>query len=182
LRLGADRLFSRFGIMFFADPVGAFANLARAMAPGGRLAFVCWKGPERNPWISTIADAAASAVPDLPPPPPLDSPGAFAFSSTDRVHGVLTAAGWAGVSIDGFDGRQRLGADLDDAMEHFAHIDALRRVLTAAGEERAGAVYSAVRAALEPFAGDDGVVTDAAAWIVSATLYEHEAKPLHQGS
>ncbi len=168
LPLAADRLFSRFGIMFFADPVAAFANLARAVVPGGRLAFACWQHPSRNPWIAVIAAAATSAVPDMPPAPPLDSPGPFAFCSPERVQGVLTAAGWTGVTIDGFERQQRLGSSLDDALEHVGHLGALRRALTAAGEARAGAVYAAVRDALVPYAGHDGVVADAAAWVVTA--------------
>jgi SAM-dependent methyltransferase len=169
LTLVADRLFSRFGIMFFADPVAAFANLARVVAPNGRLAFACWQHPSRNPWIAVIAAAAASAVPDMPPAPPIDSPGPFAFSSADRVRGVLTEAGWVGVTIDGYDRSQRLGSSLDDALEHIGHLGALRRALAAAGEARAEVVYAAVRDALAPFAGPGGVVADASSWIVTAT-------------
>jgi SAM-dependent methyltransferase len=168
LPLGADRLFSRFGIMFFADPVAAFGNLARAMTPGGRLAFACWQHPSRNPWLSVIAAAAASAVPDMPPMA-IDAPGPFAFSSTDRVRTVLADAGWSDVDVEGCDVSQRLGASLDDAMDHIGHLGVLRRALAAAGEARAGAVYAAVRAALEPYVGADGVVADAAAWIVTAS-------------
>jgi SAM-dependent methyltransferase len=169
LPVTADRLFSRFGIMFFADPVAAFANLASATAPGGRLAFACWQHPSRNPWIAVIAAAAASAVPDMPPPPPLDSPGPFAFSSSDRVRAVLIDAGWSDVATQGYERFQRLGASLDDALEHISHLGALRRALAAAGEAGADAVYAAVREALVPYAGTDGVVADAAAWIVTAT-------------
>jgi SAM-dependent methyltransferase len=168
LPLAADRLFSRFGIMFFADPVVAFANLAGAVVAGGRLAFACWQHPSRNPWIAVIASAAAAAVPDVPPAPPLDSPGAFAFSSTDRVRDVLGSSGWTDVTIDGFDGSQRLGASVDEAIEHIGHLGALRRVLAAAGEAQVPAVYAAVREALDPYAGADGVVLDASTWIVSA--------------
>jgi SAM-dependent methyltransferase len=169
LPLVADRLFSRFGIMFFADPPTAFGNLGRAVVPGGRLAFVCWQAPSRNPWISVIAAAAASAVPDMPPPPPLDSPGPFAFSSVDRVRGILTEAGWADVAIEGYEASQRLGSSLDDALAHIGHLGALRRVLAAAGASRVDAVYDSVREALVPYVGSDGVVADAAAWIVTAT-------------
>ena len=169
LPLTADRLFSRFGIMFFADPVAAFANLRRTVVPGGRLAFACWQHPSRNPWMATIAAAAASAVPDMPPAPPLDSPGPFAFSSADRVRGVLADAGWTDVAIEGFDGSQRLGSSLDDALEHIGHLGVFRRVLSVAGEARSDAVYASVREALVPYAGAGGVVADASVWIVTAS-------------
>jgi SAM-dependent methyltransferase len=169
LSLAVDRLFSRFGIMFFADPVVAFANLARAVVSGGRLAFVCWQHPSRNPWMAVVAAAAVSAVPDMPPAPPLDSPGPFAFSSADRVRSVLADAGWTGVSVDGYDRTQRLGSSLDDALEHISHLGPLRRALAAAGEGRADAVYAAVRDALGPYTGPGGVSADASAWIVTAT-------------
>jgi SAM-dependent methyltransferase len=166
--LNVDRVFSRFGIMFFADPVAAFANIARAVVPGGRLAFACWQHPSRIPWVAVVAAAAAAAVPDMPTPP-LDSPGPFAFSSTDRVRSVLADAGWTDVATEGYDGVQRLGASLDDAMEHIGHLGPLRRALAAAGEARADAVYASVRTALAPYVGPEGVVADAATWIVTAS-------------
>jgi hypothetical protein len=84
------------------------------------------------------------------------------------VRAVLVDAGWSDVTIEGYERSQRLGASVDDALEHIGHLGPLRRVLAVAGESGADAVYAAVREALAPYVGADGVVADASAWIVSA--------------
>lgn len=95
-----DAIYSRFGVMFFADPVAAFGTLRSATVPGGRLAFVCWQSIEQNPWFSVPAQAV-STTPGVPPPPPMPpgAPGPFAFGEADRVEQVLTTAGWRDVDI-----------------------------------------------------------------------------------
>jgi SAM-dependent methyltransferase len=94
-----DALFSRFGVMFFADPTAAFANLRSALRDHGRLCFVCWQAAPLNPWIALPFGAAQ---PLLPPQPPVDprAPGPFAFAERDHVERILTAAGFPNVSID----------------------------------------------------------------------------------
>lgn len=89
----ADLVFSRFGVMFFADPLAAFANLRRAARPGGRLAMICWQGAPDNPWFMVPMQAAMDR---LGKPEPIDphAPGPMAFKDTDRVTGLLSAAGW----------------------------------------------------------------------------------------
>jgi len=113
-----DGAFSRFGVMFFADPVAAFANIGRAMAAGGRLAFVCWQGAEANPWF-TLAGRALSGLAgfELPPPPPPDGPGPLAFADPDRVRTILVSAGWDQVSVDGHTDELVIPpADLDETI------------------------------------------------------------------
>ena len=79
-----DLLVSRFGVMFFAEPVVSFANLRRALRPSGRLAFACWREPRENPWMMAPLQAIYRHVPKLPPQGPED-PGPFAFASEERV-------------------------------------------------------------------------------------------------
>src|SRR5262249_6517301 len=79
-----DVCFSRFGIMFFAAPDAAFANLRSALRPAGRLAFVCWQSMRDNPWMLVPLMAAAAHI-TLPPPPAPDAPGPFSFADADRV-------------------------------------------------------------------------------------------------
>src|SRR5262245_12673652 len=85
-------LFSRFGVMFFADPTAAFTNLGRALKPGGRLAFVCWQPLLQNPWMRDMLGAIAKHV-TLPPPAAPNAPGPFAFGDPARVRGILERAG-----------------------------------------------------------------------------------------
>ena len=93
-----DLLASRFGVMFFADPVAAFANLRRALAPGGRLCFVCWASLADNPHWAIAFDIARAAL-GPPEPRPPHAPGPLAFSDTGYLRSVLERAGYASISI-----------------------------------------------------------------------------------
>src|SRR2546421_10411079 len=95
--LSFDLLASRFGVMFFADPVASFANLRRALKPEGRLAFACWREPKENPWMMAPLMAVYKHVPKMPPVGP-DEPGPFAFATEERVLGILKGAGFVHVA------------------------------------------------------------------------------------
>jgi len=94
-----DALYSRFGVMFFADPPAAFANLRRALRPGGRLAFVCWQAVQKNPWMFVPMAAAMQHI-ALPLPAGADAPGPFAFADRDRVARILAQTGFVDVEIE----------------------------------------------------------------------------------
>jgi SAM-dependent methyltransferase len=165
-----DLLFSRFGVMFFADPAASFANLHRALAPGARLAFVCWQGLQRNPWMLVPLLAAAKHV-ALPGPPPPDAPGPFSFQDPDRVRRVLGAAGFREIALEPLEGPLGVGGGqgLDGAVDFLMHVGPLGRVLREAGDAAAGpAVVEAIRQALRPFETEQGIQLESAAWIVSA--------------
>lgn len=94
-----DVVFSRFGVMFFPDPVAAFAHLRAVTVDGGRLGFCAWDGPEHNPWF-TLPMRAAAQVLGPQPPPPEDNPGPLSLSPPGRVEQVLTDAGWGEVRVE----------------------------------------------------------------------------------
>ncbi len=94
-----DLLVSRFGVMFFADPTAAFANLRRPLRPGGRLAFVCWAPLVDNPFFLLPMQIAARHLGPTEPTPPL-APGPLAFSERDYVGDILTGAGWSDVRVE----------------------------------------------------------------------------------
>ena len=161
-----DAAFSRFGVMFFADPAAAFANIRRALKPGGRLAFVCWRPFDQNPLMKAPLDAALPLIPPLPPSDPL-APGPFAFADPDRVRGILSGAGFTDVAVRPFDAKvggwtpgqallvaQRLGP-LGSVLRE--NPDLRERVLAAVGQ------------VLERHTGPDGKVRmSAAVWMVTA--------------
>ena len=97
-----DILFSRFGVMFFDDPTAAFAHMRRALKPGGRVAFVCWRGAAENDWVRLPMDAIKGIVPLTAPPDP-EAPGPFSFGDRGRVARILTAAGFTDIGIAPFD-------------------------------------------------------------------------------
>ena len=164
-----DLAFSRFGVMFFADPEAAFANLRGALRREGRLAFVCWQAIERNPWLLVPMRALAGIV-EFPAPPAPGAPGPFAFADPDRVRAILSRAGFAGIELAPLAGDLAIGAggDLDRAVGFAMQMgpaSALLREADAALRERARA---AIRAALAPFVTPTGVRADYAAWAVTA--------------
>jgi SAM-dependent methyltransferase len=165
-----DCLYSRFGVMFFADPVAAFANLRRALRPHGRLVFVCWQARERNPWMTVPALAAMQHV-AFPPPPPADAPGPFAFADAARVRGLLEAAGFAGVEHEPLERAMQLGGGgTEEALELFLAVGPVGQALreAQAGPDVRARVLDALREAFERFRTPRGVEAPAAAWIVTA--------------
>jgi len=94
-----DLLVSRFGVMFFSDPVAAFGNLRQALQPGGRLAFVCWGPLDDNPWFALPLAVGVRAL-GPPDPEPPRAPGPLAFAETGYVEEILARAGFAGIRIE----------------------------------------------------------------------------------
>jgi SAM-dependent methyltransferase len=168
-RQGFDVLFSRFGVMFFADPEAAFVNLRLALRPGGRLAFVCWRSVVENPWVMVPLTAALRYV----PPPPLlapDAPGPFAFADAERVRGILSRAGFGEVRFEALDEMLEIGGgvDLDRTVEFLLQIGPTAAAVHEAGAEVTRLVAAAVRESLLPFHTPQGVRMASAAWIVTA--------------
>ena len=165
----ADLLFSRFGVMFFADPVAAFANLRRALAPEGRLTFVCWQGLFDNPWMLTPLAAAAEHLP-LPTPPAPGSPGPFAFADRARVTDLLEEAGFTDVEHESVKRDIAVGGsdDLDQIVDFMLQMGPAASLLREAPAEIRPKVAASVRSALEPYRTEAGVCLGSAAWIVSA--------------
>ncbi len=165
-----DVLFSRFGVMFFADPRAAFTNLARALRRGGRVAFVCWRPLHENPWMAVPLAAAFQHIPPPPLPEP-NAPGPFSFADRARVDGVLTGAGFAEVTFDAIDEHMLLGggAGIDQAVKFILQLGPTAAALRESGAEKVAEVAAAVGDALRPyFTPDVGVRMAAAAWVVSA--------------
>lgn len=161
-----DAVFSRFGVMFFADPAAAFANIRQALKPGGQIAFVCWRTPAQNPIMSLPMQAALAHVDAPPAPPEPGAPGPFAFADPDRVRAILAAAGFENVAITAHD--EAIGpGDLETTLALALRVGPLGALLRENPAKR-DAVIAAVRAALAPYDGPDGVKLGSATWIVTA--------------
>lgn len=163
---GADAAFSRFGVMFFADPLAAFANIRTGLTQGGRLAFVCWRCVADNPFMTLPFAAALPFLPEPPPPTDPLAPGPFAFADGERLRGILEAAGFNDIALTAHD--QAIGAgNLEESTETALRIGPLGRILR---EQPAleSMVRAAVRAALAPHATPAGVLIASASWIVTA--------------
>jgi SAM-dependent methyltransferase len=161
-----DAVYSRFGVMFFSDPVAAFKNMHRALKPHGRLTFVCWRPFQDNLWMRLPMEAAR---PFLPAPTPSDpnAPGPFAFADADRVQSILTQAGFNGIGLRPFD-MAIGGSSLDKTVALTFKVGPLASILREQPDLKP-VIEEAVRAAVSAYQTSEGVLMPAAVWIVSAT-------------
>ncbi|ABS63829.1 Methyltransferase type 11 [Parvibaculum lavamentivorans DS-1] len=165
-----DILASRFGIMFFLEPVPAFAHLRQALAPGGRIAFVCWRPLKENAWVSVPLFAA---LPHLPAPEPATpgAPGPFAFDDPERFRRVLTEAGFGSIAIEPHDALLSMsgeGDPVETALRQTLEIGPLARLLKEQEEAPRRRAVDAVREALARHVKDGKVRLGGAVWLVTA--------------
>jgi SAM-dependent methyltransferase len=165
--MGFDLLFSRFGVMFFEDPVPAFANLRRALAPGGRVALMAWRPAAENPWASAPVAAVRHLLPPIPLPGPED-PGQFAFGDAARVRRILGGAGFRDVTIAPRDQPMRLGADAEDATSFALALGPAQRALLDAPQAQRDSVRSGLLEFFRANQGPEGVVLPSAVWLIAA--------------
>jgi SAM-dependent methyltransferase len=163
-----DVVISRFGVMFFDDPEAAFANLARALRPGGRLVFACPQDPLRSEWVRIAFGAAVGALGRAPDLGPAGAPGPFALANGDRLARLLTAAGFRDVALEGVTRPVRVGHEIDQTVRFVMSLPQSQQLFTGAPQDVLGAAVEALRGAFTPYAGSNGVVMDSTAWLVSA--------------
>jgi len=163
-----DLIFSRFGVMFFDAPVAAFAHMRKALKPGGRVAFVCWRTPPENPWASAPLMAAKPFLPEQPPADPL-APGPFAFSDAKRVEAILSDSGFFGIHIEKFDATMDMGEDLDAAAALMMRVGPLSRAASEADEATRAKIFAVVLEVLGNFVTGSGkIAPPVACWLVAA--------------
>lgn len=157
-----DHVISRFGVMFFTDPVAAFTNLRHA---GRRLRAIAWRGAAENPFHTAAERAARPLMPDLPDRAH-ETTGQFGFGDADRVERILTDAGWKDIEIDELDVECRLPAD---ALEtYYTRLGPVGMALQELDDATRARVVEAVRPAFDPFRHDGEVRYTAATWIITA--------------
>ena len=164
-----DVLFSRFGVMFFEEPLPAFTHLRGALKPGGRVAMVVWQSPSANAWATVPIEAVA----DIVEPPALGGagePGPFSLTDHDGVLAMLRAAGYTDVDLTGHEMDVTIGGGLplSAAVEFTIDHGPVRRVLASASPEVRAAATERVAAALSPYDGPSGVRMPAAVWVITA--------------
>src|SRR6185503_5677330 len=110
------------GVMFFSQPSRAFGHLRKALRPGGRCVFVCWRAPRDNPWAMAPLSAARTAMGITPPPADPYAPGPFSFADEERVRAILLEAGFGAIQLQRFDVPLSLGATPRSAAEFVVQI------------------------------------------------------------
>lgn len=162
---GFDRVISRFGVLHFANPVAAFSNLRRALAPRGTIAFVCAREPARNPWATRPARVVKAVLGSIPQPDV--GRGPFALADPDRIRDLLAAAGFSNVRLETIDEPVVLGDDIEDVVEFFFETD-LRKIDAHLTAEQARAIADGLRRVLVDWQEHDAVRSPASCWLVTA--------------
>jgi SAM-dependent methyltransferase len=162
-----DLAFSQLGVMFFANPVAAFRNVHRAMKPGGRLHFACWRHPFEHLWAFVPESAAKPFLPQSPPADP-NAPGRYAFQNPDHVKSVLLQAGFLAPEFEKLDARNFAGATPEAAAASLIEAGPLQRTLTGMDDATRARVRAAVTERLAGEMGPGGIYLTSAAWLVRA--------------
>ena len=161
-----DLAMSRFGTMFFDDPVAAFTNVGRALRPAGRLVMMVWQAPERNEWDVAVRRALETA--EGPVAGAFEGPDPFSLAHPPTVREILGAAGFAGVAFTDVHEPVHYGPDVAAALDWVRGFTCTAEVLKRLDPAAATRVDERLRQALAEHLSDDGVRFDSRAWIVTA--------------
>lgn len=164
-----DHLFSRFGVMFFEDPVAAFRNMRGFIKPGGKVTFACWGPPPQNPWVFDLMAIVARHV-ELPPPVP-NAPGPFAFADPAYLEGILQQGGYGSITLTSWSGDQLLGgpgASPEEATDFLMEATFLGRAIDGQPAEKQARILGEITERLRTFRTEAGVPVKGTVWLVSA--------------
>lgn len=168
-----DYVFSRFGVMFFANPGAAMRNIRASMEPGGRLVMVVWRVREDNPWVYEAQQVVEQMIgrPDEYDEPTC-GPGPFSMAGADTTSGILVGAGFADVTLTRCDLPIALGRNLEEALDLVMALGPAGEMVRLWGERMAhrhDEIRHALRDKLAHFQTDHGVEAMASTWVVAAT-------------
>jgi len=161
-----DLITSRFGVMFFPDPVGAFRNLRAALNPAGRMRFICWREIKLNPWLGVLARVMFEHLPKPAPLPP-HAPRPFGLADETHLRDVLETAGFSDVQLSSHEKTLNLGS-IDDAVEQMTRMGPAAPAFDDAAPALQGAVIEALRTGFGAHLTQGTVQLAGATWLVSA--------------
>ena len=162
--------FSRFGVMFFEDPVAAFCNINKSLITGASLSFVCWQSPALNPWQSLFIEAVKKYV-DLPSPPPR-SPSPFAFMESEYVSSILEESNFQNIIIEGHEAEVNMfsGRSLSDSVKDYISINpVVSGMLKDSTEQEKTEIINSAIEAFSPYYSAKGLMFPSATWLVTTT-------------
>jgi SAM-dependent methyltransferase len=152
--------------MFFDDAHAAFANIGQALRPGGQLALLTWQDLRNNDWLMTLREVFAMGR-TVPFPPPA-APTPFSLADPDRVHTLLAAAGYDGITLTAFNEPYHFGDTADDALAFARTMGIVRGLTDELNDDQVEAGFRELRDVFLACTRPDGVLLDSAAWLVTA--------------
>lgn len=160
-----DVILSRFGVMFFADPLAAFRNLRRALPRGGRMALLTWRGAQHNEWIREIRATLVGGPPKIPP---AGAPGPLGLSDPEAVKPILSHAGFGEIAFTETSEPLCYGSTAGEAFDFIRGTPLAEDVLSEMDPAARPRALDALRALLERHQSAEGVCFQSSAWIVTA--------------
>jgi hypothetical protein len=160
-----DAVISRFGVMFFDDPVRAFANLRHAARDRAKLRFVAWRSPAENPFMTQAERATAHLLPNIPPREP-GAPGPFALADRQRITSILEDSGWTSIDIRPLD--ESCTFPESDLVRYVTQLGPVGRAFPELDEGTRTQVIATLRPAFDPYVHGTEVRFMASCWNVNA--------------
>ena len=164
-----ELIFSRFGVMFFANPVEAFSNLRTALVPQGRMVFLCWQAANKNEWISRVGQAVKKFLPEPADPPDPRAPGPFAFAESDYLEGILSRAGFQNIEFQPLSIDLKLASTVEEAVDFQSNIGPLSAVMAELEGSAREDAMNAAKEALQGSMSEEGIKLGSAVWLVTAS-------------
>lgn len=161
-----DTVISSFGALFFGDPGAAFANLARALRPGGQIGLLAWRELARNDWLIAIRTALAAGR--VLPEPPLSAPGPFGLADADRATELLAGAGFDEIHFESIEEAIDWGTDTDDACEFLRLYGPVKGLTENLDDSTRAAAFHRLRTTVSDHETDHGVLFASSAWLITA--------------
>lgn len=168
-----DFVFSRFGTMFFSNPVAAMRNMRAAMKPGATMTHIVWRTPDDNPWLSMAKEVMLRFLPPAGEDALTCGPGPFSMQGQDMVTGMMKSAGYENINFERVDAPVLVGRTVEDAIDFQLSIGPAGEVFREAGEEaeeQRDRIEAALAEAIDVQKKEvDGIVMDSSSWVISAT-------------
>ena len=162
-------IFSRFGVMFFANPVEAFTNLRSALVPRGRMVFLCWQAANENEWISRVGQAVKKFLPEPTDVPDPRAPGPFAFAEQAYLEGILSQAGFQNVEFQSLSIDLKLASTVEEALDFQSNIGPLSAVIAQLEGKTRDEALNAAKEVLQDSMSAEGIKLGSAVWLVTAS-------------
>ncbi len=165
-----SKIFSRFGVMFFSNPIRAFRNIKKGLTPGGSITFICWQSMEKNHWINFATETLLPFQPQNLPKADPRSPGGFAFSEKAYIEEILSGANYTNIQIDPLETEFNLGKSVEEIMFFNENVGPLSGLLQSLDDSDSLKAMKALRDKVKTLMNDENLFLSAAAWLVTAKV------------